>query len=166
MTGGRRASDPAPSSSAFLGVSAAESATLGALNIVEALTLQLKLPDNAARGLAGQLLGLVEDTIREKISYGVASRIRDAVPEMIAWQTATPTLAPGSLHINDLPLPTPAGEEAELDGLLERFRIPKGETGVVTSLTLQFLSSRLDTSTISHIARAMPVLTRREPRTA
>lgn len=130
------------------------------MNIVEALTLQLKLPENAARGLAGQLLSLIEDTVREKVSFGMASRIRDAVPEMIDWQTSAPTLAPGSLHINELPLPTALGDEAELDGLLERFRIPKGETALVASLALQFLSSRLQRDTVSVIAKAMPALTR------
>lgn len=131
------------------------------MNIVEAISQQLKLPENAARGLAGQLLGLIEDTVREKVSFGLASKIRDAVPEMIDWQTSAPTLAPGSLHINELPLPTPLGDEAELDGLLERFRIQKRDSALVASLALQFLSSRLDASTVGTIARAMPVLTRR-----
>jgi hypothetical protein len=131
------------------------------MNIVEALTLQLKLPENAARGLAGQLLGLIEDTVREKVSYGVASRIRDAVPEMIEWQTSAPTLAPGSLHINELPLPTPHGDEAELDGLLDRFRIPARERPLVASLALQFLSSRLEPSMLGVIANAMPALVRK-----
>ena len=131
------------------------------MNIVEALTLQLRLPENAARGLAGQLLGLIEDTVREKVSYGVASRIRDAVPEMIEWQTSAPTLAPGSLHINELPLPTPHGDEAELDGLLDRFRIPERERPLVASLALQFLSSRLESSMLGVIANAMPALIRK-----
>ena len=131
------------------------------MNIVEALTLQLKLPENAARGLAGQLLGLIEDTVREKVSYGVASRIRDAVPEMIEWQTSAPTLAPGSLHINELPLPTPHGDEAELDGLLDRFRIPVGDRALVASLALQFLSARLEASTLAVVAQSMPALTRK-----
>ena len=131
------------------------------MDIVEALTLQLKLPENAARGLAGQLLGLIEDTVREKVSFGMASKIRDAIPEMISWQTSAPTLAPGSLHINEMPLPTPLGDEAELDGLLERFRIPKEDSALVASLALQFLSSRVDPSTLAVIARAMPSLTRR-----
>jgi hypothetical protein len=91
----------------------------------------------------------------------VASRLRDAIPEMIDWQTSAPTLAPGSLHINELPLPTALGDEAELDGLLERFRIPKAQTALVASLALQFLSSRLDQATVSVVARAMPALTRR-----
>jgi hypothetical protein len=131
------------------------------MNIVEALTLQLKLPENAARGLAGQLLGLIEDTVREKVSYGVASRIRDAVPEMIEWQASAPTLAPGSLHINELPLPTAHGDEAELDGLLDRFRIPARDRPLVASLVLQFLSSRLDASMRGVIANAMPALVRK-----
>ena len=131
------------------------------MDIVEAFSLQLKLPENAARGLAGQLLGLIEDTVREKVSFGVASRIRDAVPEMIGWQTSAPTLAPGSLHINEMPLPTAVGDEAELDGLLERFRIPTRDAALVASLALQFLSSRLDPSMLAVIARAMPALTRK-----
>jgi hypothetical protein len=131
------------------------------MDIVEAFSLQLKLPENAARGLAGQLLGLIEDTVREKVSFGVASRIRDAVPEMIGWQTSAPTLAPGSLHINELPLPTPQGDEAELDGLLERFRIAPRDAALVSSLALQFLSSRLEPSMLAVIARAMPALTRK-----
>ena len=65
------------------------------MDIVEAFSHQLKLPENAARGLAGQLLGLIEDTVREKVSFGVASRIRDAVPEMIDWQTSAPRSGAG-----------------------------------------------------------------------
>ena len=131
------------------------------MDIVEAFTLQLKIPENAARGLAGQLLGLVEDTVREKVSYGMASRIRDAVPEMIDWQSAAPTLAPGSLHIDELPLPVPPGDEAELDGLLERFRIARTDVGLVSSLALQFLASRLSPSTLEVVSRAVPALARR-----
>lgn len=131
------------------------------MNIVEALSLQLRLPENAARGLAGQLLGLIEDTVREKVSFGMASRIRDAVPELIDWQTAAPTLAPGSLHINELPLPPPSGDAAELDALLERFRIPLRDEGLVASLTLQFLSARLDGPTLEVVKRVMPALIRR-----
>jgi len=131
------------------------------MDIVGAFVSQLNLNENSARGLAGQVLGLIEDTVREKVSYGVASRIRDAVPEMIEWQTSAPTLAPGSLHINELPLPTPHGDEAELDGLLDRFRIPERERPLVASLALQFLSSRLESSMLGVIANAMPALIRK-----
>jgi hypothetical protein len=130
------------------------------MNLIEALTLRLQLPQNAARGLAGQVLGLVEDVVREKISYGLASRVRDAVPELLDWQASSPTIAPGSLHLDDLPLPTAAGDEAELDGLLERFRIKKQDAPVVTSLTLQFLASRLDAPLVAAITGVMPALTR------
>ena len=130
------------------------------MDIVAALSTQLKLPENAARGLAGQMLGLIEDTVREKVSYGMASRIRDAVPEMVTWQVSAPTMAPGSIHINELPLPRGESDEAELIGLLERFRVQVSDAALVTSLVLQFLSSRLDASMLTLIARAMPALTR------
>lgn len=131
------------------------------MDIIEAFTLQLRIPENAARGLAGQLIGLIEDIVREKVSYGVASRIRDAVPEMIDWQTASPTLAPGSLHINELPLTTHGGDDAEFDGLLERFRISRADAPLVSSLTLQFLSSRLHASTLEVVSRSVPALSRK-----
>lgn len=130
------------------------------MDIVSAIAVQLKLPENAARGLAGQLLGLIEDTVRDKVSYGVASRIRDAVPEMVNWQVSAPTMAPGSLHINDLPPARGESDEAELIGLLERFKVGPTDSALVSSLALQFLSSRLDPNTLSLIARAMPALTR------
>ena len=131
------------------------------MDIVEAFTLQLKIPENAARGLAGQLIGLIEDIVREKVSFGVASRIRDAVPEMIDWQTASPTLAPGSLHIDELPLATQGGDEAEFDGLLERFRISRDDVPLVSSITLQFLGSRLNASTLEVVTRSVPALSRK-----
>ena len=131
------------------------------MDIIDAFTLQLRIPENAARGLAGQLIGLIEDIVREKVSFGVASRIRDAVPEMIDWQTASPTLAPGSLHINELPLATQGGDQAEFDGLLERFRISRDDVPLVTSITLQFLAARLNASTLEVVTRSVPALSRK-----
>lgn len=131
------------------------------MDIIDAFTLQLRIPENAARGLAGQLIGLIEDIVREKVSFGVASRIRDAVPEMIDWQTASPTLAPGSLHIDELPLATQGGDEAEFDGLLERFRISRDDVPLVSSITLQFLGSRLNASTLEVVTRSVPALSRK-----
>ena len=107
------------------------------------------------------MIGLIEDIVREKVSFGVASRIRDGVPEMIDWQTAAPTLAPGSLHINELPLSGGVGDDAEIDGLLERFRIARADGPLVSSITLQFLSSRLAASTLEAISKSVPALSRK-----
>ncbi|MBE2250097.1 MAG: hypothetical protein IAE78_11155 [Myxococcus sp.] len=130
------------------------------MDIVSALSQQLKLPENAARGLAGQLLALIEDVVREKVSYSVASRIHDAVPEMVKWQVAAPTLAPGSIQLNELEAPLRDTEEADLIGLLERFKLNVTDSALVSSLTLQFLSSRLDPATMTLIARAVPSIAR------
>ena len=122
-----------------------------------ALQQRLQLPENAARGLAGQVLGLIEDTVRERVSFGLAAQLRDAVPEMAEWQRAAPTLRPGSLSLADLePLPRGLGDQAELHGLLERFRVHARESKAVHALALEFLATRLMPSQHALVARALP----------
>jgi hypothetical protein len=128
------------------------------MDFIEALTIQLRVPEGSAKAMAGQLLELMERTVRERVSFGLASRVRDAVPELTSWQAATPMLAPGALHFREVPLPSPLGGEAELDQLLERWRIPPGEHGLVRSLVVQFLSSRLAPETMGAVLQAMPAL--------
>ena len=67
------------------------------MDIVAALSTQLKLEEESAAGLAGGLLLLIEDVVREKADFASASSIRQAVPEMRDWQMSSPTLAPGML---------------------------------------------------------------------
>lgn len=124
------------------------------MNIVEAYAAQLQLTENAAQGLAGQVLGLIEDTVRDRVSFGVALRIRDAVPEMALWQVAAPTLRPGTLLAADV-LKAPSGQQPELHGLLERFRVDVKESSRVNELALDFLSTRLEPSVVSVIERAV-----------
>jgi hypothetical protein len=124
------------------------------MDIVGAFVSQLKLNENSARGLAGQLLGLIEDTVREKVSFGVAARIRDAVPEMTQWQLSAPTMHPGSISLSDIEPPR-LDQHAEMHGLLERFRVDVSESEAVNALALQFLSSRLEPSVIRSIANAL-----------
>lgn len=128
------------------------------MDFIDALMIQLRLPVSSSKALAGQLLELVESTVREKVSFGLASRLRDAVPELLSWQSVTPTLAPGALHLGEVPLATPTGDAAELGLLLERLRVPLHEHALVRSLAVQFLSSRLDASTMAAVLQAMPSL--------
>lgn len=130
------------------------------MDFIEALSIQLRLPDSAARALAGQLLELVETTAREQVSFGLASRVRAAVPELLAWQAALPTLAPGAAYLGAPPLPLPAapGGEAELELLLERLRVPAQDRALVRSLLNQFLAARLDPPTLATLRQAMPAL--------
>lgn len=128
------------------------------MDFISSLATQLALTENAARSLAGQVLGLVEDTVREKVSFGVASRIRNAVPELVHWQATSPTIVPGSLTISDLPVGPADNDEAELRRLLERFRVDTAKSPVVGALTMQFLASRVDPQVLSAIKRTMPLL--------
>lgn len=125
------------------------------MDIVNELITQLQVPENAARGLAGQVLGLIEDTVREKVSYGVAARIRDAVPEMAQWQVSAPTMKPGSLSLADLPPPRGLGEQQELHDLLERFCVDVRKSTAVNALALKFLGSRLEPSVVALIEKAV-----------
>lgn len=126
------------------------------MDLVDALATQLQLPENAARGLAGQVLGLIEDTVREQVSFGVAARLRDAVPEMAQWQVSAPTLRPGALFLADLqPSPRGLGDQAELHALLERFSVHARESSAINTLALRFLSSRLEASVVAAISKVV-----------
>src|SRR5689334_14132974 len=109
------------------------------MNFVAALSSQLKLEEEIASGLAGSVLLLVEDIVREKASFEAASAIRVAVPEMRDWQMSSPTLAPGLLSVDTIPPPPDAvGPKGELIAVLGRFSIDPQQAGKVAALTGQF----------------------------
>ncbi|MFT3707381.1 MAG: hypothetical protein QM817_06905 [Archangium sp.] len=126
------------------------------MDLVAAYVSELGIPENAARGLAGQFLGLLEDTVREKVSFGVAARLRDAVPEMAQWQLAAPTLRPGTLSINDLVGTSMLDPKAERDALLNRFHVPASKAPQVQSLAIAFLSTRVEPSVLAAITKSLP----------
>ncbi|MBL8912514.1 MAG: hypothetical protein JNM17_17610 [Archangium sp.] len=126
------------------------------MDLVGAYVSELGLPENAARGLAGQFLGLIEDTVREKVSFGIAAKIRDAVPEMAQWQLAAPTLRPGTLSLNDLAGTSMLDPKAERDSLLNRFSVPAARAAKVQSLALAFLSTRVEPSVLAAVTKALP----------
>lgn len=128
------------------------------MDLISSLSTQLTITENAARSLAGQVLGLIEDTMREKVSFGVASRLRNAVPELVQWQATSPTIVPGSLVLSEVPMDRADHDELELVRLLERFRVDLGKRPVVSALTMQFLASRVDAQVLSAIKRTMPLL--------
>ncbi|MFZ5445906.1 MAG: hypothetical protein ACOZQL_38290 [Myxococcota bacterium] len=111
------------------------------MDLVGELARQLQLPENAARGLAGQVLALIEGLVRERVSYGLAARLTDAVPEAARWQRSAPTLPPGALSSRPS---EPVTERTEFHEVLERFRLPPKVLPAVARLTLQFLAARLD----------------------
>ena len=124
------------------------------MDIVGALAQRLSLGENAARGLAGQVLGLFEEHVREHVSFGAAARFHDAIPEMTQWQLATPTLRPGTLSLATIATPTPGRSEMEL--LLERFHLELGDVPRVRALALEFLSTRLEPALFDHVLKIAP----------
>ncbi len=126
------------------------------MNLVAAYMEQLHLNENMARGLAGQLLGLIEDTVRDKVSFAMASRVRDAVPEMTQWQLSTPTLRPGALTLSDLKETSMLDPRAERDSLLNRFNVPLSKSELAQSLAVEFLASRVQPSVLSAVTASLP----------
>ncbi len=126
------------------------------MDLIGAYVAQLGLAENAARGLAGQLLGLIEDTVREQVSFGVAARVRNAVPEMLDWQLSSPTLRPGTLSLDDFPTTTMLDPRAEWDGLFARFSVTPTQAPLARELAVQFLASRLEASVMTTVTRALP----------
>ncbi|MEW5742338.1 MAG: hypothetical protein AB1938_25700 [Myxococcota bacterium] len=127
------------------------------------LAERLGVTDAAARGLAGQVVGIIEDIVREKVSFGVASKIRDAVPELHRWQASTPTLPPGALRYDERDgwsNPGIAPEDADFASTLARFRVPVERVPEVRALALQFLSTRLDAKTFAAIVKGVPHLSK------
>ena len=129
------------------------------MDIVGALSSQLKLEENAAAGLAGGVLLLIEDIVRDKVDFEASSRIRLGVPEMRDWQMSSPTLAPGVVTLESLSSDHQhEGDLRELVGVLSRFQLDANAVPQVASLMLEFLTTRLDPLTLGVVTGAMPLL--------
>lgn len=129
------------------------------MDIVAALSTQLKLEEESASGLAGGLLLLIEDVVREKADFASASSIRQAVPEMRDWQMSSPTLAPGMLSVDDIPpAPETTGVRGEFLAVLGRFGVDGQATEEVALLMGQFLHLRLAPEEFAVVTGAMPML--------
>jgi hypothetical protein len=129
------------------------------MNIVAALSTQLRLEEEFASGLTGGLLLLIEDVVREKAGFAAASPIRLAVPEMRDWQMSSPTLAPGMLSVDTIPPPPEElGVRGDFLAVLGRFGVDGQATEKIAQLMGQFLASRLSMSHYAVVENAMPML--------
>ena len=125
------------------------------MDIVGALTTQLKLEEDAAASLCGGLLLLVEELSRERLGDDVAAQLRAAVPELGVWQSSAPTL---KLSLDALPPPAPPGDEGEFANVLARFGLDATKTPVASMLLMQFLTRRLEPALVDSLVGAIPSL--------
>lgn len=128
------------------------------MEIVAALSAQLRLEENIAAGLAGALLQLVEDLVLERVGYGAAGQMRNAVPELAEWRGSAPTIAPGMLSLAGLPASPGPGDEGEFASVLTRFGAEASAAPVVAGLLAQFLAGRLDARLFASVVGAVPLL--------
>ncbi|MDP1829384.1 MAG: hypothetical protein Q8L48_39325 [Archangium sp.] len=130
------------------------------MEIVAALSTQLKLEENTAAGLAGALLQLIEDLVLERVDYGAAGRMRKAVPELGEWRGSAPTIAPGMFSLSALPASPGPGDEGEFASVLTRFGADASAGPMVAGLLSQFLATRLDSKLFASVVGAVPMLSR------
>jgi|APLak6261675434_1056106.scaffolds.fasta_scaffold04339_2 hypothetical protein len=127
------------------------------MDLVGALGAQLKLDEPAAASLAGGLLLLVEDLVRERVGVAASAQLRAAIPELAEWQNTAPTIAPGALTLDTLPPPAAPGDEGEFAAVLSRVGLEAGKTALATTLLEQFLSRRLDSAALNAVVAAIPL---------
>ncbi len=131
------------------------------MDLVETLSKELAIEPAEAESMAGALLVLVEDLARERVSYGLAARVRDAVPELLHWQTSAPTLAPGMLSLDDVgPGAAPGSDETEFQLIFKRFNVAPAKAAGVPKVLRSFLGSRLEHSIVDTLVGALPWLGR------
>lgn len=127
------------------------------MDLVSALAARLDLDGNLSGSLAGALLALVTDTVRDRHGAAAAERLDAVAPELRVFQASAPTLVPGLFKLNSAPLVL-EGEHDEFHDVLERFGVDVSSAGPVASLLLQFLSTRLDDEALEQVIGAVPAL--------
>lgn len=127
------------------------------MNIIGALAAQLKLEPEAATGLAGALLLLVEDLVLERVDYATAGRMRTAVPEVTFWQSSAPTIAQG-FSLDALPAAAGPTDQGQLEAVLTRNGLDANAAPVAMKLIGEFLTARLDGALLATVKQAVPLL--------
>lgn len=141
------------------------------MDLIEDLSSQLQLDGGQARGLAGSLLGLVQDGVRDKLGPEAADNLAGAVPELGEWSgdaqalAAQPEPASGGLDLGGLlgaGLSALGGPQAQALGpvasILGKLGLDASKAQLVAPLLMNFLQSRLDPELMSKLTSALPWL--------
>lgn len=121
------------------------------MNLVEELTTTLGVTGTVAEGLAGQVLSMIDERLREK-APDAAKKLRGVFPEITKWRGSAPTLQPG-LTVAAV---AAMAKEDELVGLLRRFGVDVARADKLSSTTLVSLAKVLDPPTMNEVARVFP----------
>lgn len=153
------------------------------MDLVAQLSSQLGLQPDAAKGLAGGLMGLVQNAVGGQAGQDVAA----AVPEAAGWQQqagAAPAdsgglgamlggvMGEGGAGLGSLlgsagalvggnagAAMQAAGGAAAVSALLSKFGLGADKAAMIAPLLLTFLQSKLPPELLSKVTAALPMLT-------
>ena len=147
------------------------------MDLIATLSSQLGLAPNQAEGLAGGLLGKLEEQVSAKLGGADAAALRSGLPELEGWKAKAAALgageggggglggllgAAGGLLGGATGLGGSAGglDLASLVQLASKVGLSPGAAQSLVPVVLSFLQARLDPALLSRVLSAVPALSK------
>jgi len=141
------------------------------MDLIGALTSQLGTSEGKAKGLAGELLHLVQGAVKEEVSEEAAAELAAATPEAQQWRAEGETPAAGEAQagggFGDLlgagmqmlgASGGTAGLVAGVAKLIEKFGLEPSHAAIAAPLVAKFIESKVDPGLMSKIAPVLGAL--------
>lgn len=137
------------------------------MDLIATLSSQLGVDTNGAKGLAGSVLGLLQQQVSKKLGGADAGALQAQLPELSEWKAAAESAAPagggvlgaaGGLLGGVLGGAGSGFDVASLIQVATKFGVGAGAAQQLLPLVLQFLQSRLEPGLLQRILSAVPAL--------
>lgn len=138
------------------------------MDLIAAFTSQLGMDTDKAQGLAGSVLGALQQQVSQKLGASAATALTDQIPEIEQWKARAAALgrseggAGGLLGAARVLLGGGSGTGGLDIAALVQQALQAGATPAAAKqllpLLLQFLQARLDPTLLSKITAAVPAL--------
>lgn len=138
------------------------------MDLIGTLSSQLGIDAGSAKGLAGSVLGLLEQQVGQKLGGADVSALKAQVPELPEWKAAAEGAAPagggllgaaGGLLGGVLGGGGSGFDVGALVQLAAKSGVGPGAVQQLLPLLVQFLQSRLEPGLLQRILSAVPALT-------
>lgn len=147
------------------------------MDLIGGLVSKLGVEEDQAKALAGGVLGLVTNSVKEEAGSETASQIKSAIPEMGDWKGKAQELLGEQQGSGGLLGGLMGGGGGGLMGslagalggqkaqdtvaivqILERFDVDAGKAALVAPLILNFLKDKLSPELLGVVLKAAPML--------
>ncbi len=136
------------------------------MDLIAAISSQLGVDANEAQGLAGAVLGSVQQQVSQKLGGADAAAFAGQLPELEGWKAQAGALGTGAGAGGGLlgavsSLLGGGGSGFDMAALVQvasKAGLGPGAAQQLLPLLLQFLQSRLDPALLSRLTAAVPAL--------